>query len=283
MIVIIDSGSTKADWCIIKENQSIAQFSTAGLNPYFTNSEDIKKEVLHTFPPFHDRNGVKKILFFGAGCASNDKKAIINSAFLSLFPLSDIFIESDMFGAAKALFHNDEGIAVILGTGSNSCLWNGQSIIANSPSLGYILGDEGSGAHLGLTLSKRYLNNQLPQELKSLLEDSYPISRDILLENVYRKPFPNRFLAHYTYFLKENSTHPYIKFMVSECFLDFFDKHIKYFNNFNNYKIRFIGSIAFHFQEILEECSLASEIEIDSIIQSPIEKLVQIYSTVKNE
>jgi N-acetylglucosamine kinase-like BadF-type ATPase len=144
--------------------------------------------------------------------------------------------------------------------------------------LGYILGDEGSGAHMGLTLCKKYLNNELPEDIKSLLEDSYPISRDIILDNVYRKPFPNRFLAHYSYFIKESIDHPYIRFMIREIFLEFIDKHIKVFTNFPDYKIRCVGSIAFHFQDILEECSIASEIEFDKIIQSPIDSLVQIYS-----
>jgi len=277
MILVVDSGSTKADWRLINDGQSIASFQTSGLNPYFVSIEDIKRDILHTIPPTFDRNEISKIFFFGAGCATLERKALIKSALLFLFPLSDIEIETDMIGTSKALFNSEKGIAVILGTGSNSCLWNGEAIVSNSPSLGYILGDEGSGAHLGMTLLKKYLNNELPIDLKTMLEDKYPITRDIVLENVYRKPNPNRYLAQYTFFIKENIEHPFMRFLVSECFLEFIDKHVKVFDNYTDLKVRCVGSVAHNFKDILLECSLAGEIDIDLVIQSPIERLVQLY------
>jgi len=277
MILVVDSGSTKADWRLIDEGNLIASFFTAGLNPYFVSTDDVKREVLHAIPPTFDRNEISKIMFYGAGCATIERKAIIKQALTSLFPLSEIEVDTDMIGASKALFNKDNGIAVILGTGSNSCLWNGESIESNSPSLGYILGDEGSGAHLGLTLLKKYLNNQLPADLKTLLEDRYPISRDSILENVYRKPNPNRYLAQYTFFIKETVEHSYIRYLVSECFLEFLDKHVKVFDQYSDRKVRCVGSVAHTFSEILQECALAGEIDIDMIIQSPIDRLVQLY------
>jgi glucosamine kinase len=277
MILVVDSGSTKADWRLIDEGNLIASFYTAGLNPYFVSNDDVKREVLHAIPPTFDRNEISKIMFYGAGCATIERKVIIKQALTSLFPLSEIEVDTDMIGASKALFNKDKGIAVILGTGSNSCLWNGENIEANSPSLGYILGDEGSGAHLGLTLLKKYLNNQLPADLKTLLEDRYPISRDSILENVYRKQNPNRYLAQYTFFIKETVEHSYIRYLVSECFLEFLDKHVKVFDNYSDRKVRCVGSVAHTFNEILQECALAGEIEIDMIIQSPIDRLVQLY------
>jgi len=277
MILVVDSGSTKSDWQIIDNKQVIKSFCTSGLNPYFVTTEDIKREVLHAIPPILDRNVISKTIFFGAGCATNDRKEIIRKALRFLFPLSENIVETDMVGASRALFKNDKGIATILGTGSNSCLWNGDKIESNSPSLGYILGDEGGGAHLGLTLLKRYLNNDLPNDLKTLLEDKYPITRDTVLDSVYRKPNPNRYLAQYTFFIKETVNHPYIRYMVSECFLEFIDKHVKVFDNYSDYKVRCVGSVAFIFKDILLECALASEIDIDIIIQSPIERLVHLY------
>ena len=277
MILVVDSGSTKADWRLIDENHQITGFQTAGLNPYFIKSEDLVKEVSQNFPVTYNKNTIIRIVFFGAGCSTSSKKEILFEGLTYLFPSAHIEIETDMFGASKALFDNQKGISIILGTGSNSCLWNGESIESNSPSLGYILGDEGSGAHLGMTLFKRYLNNELPSDLKTLLEDQYPISRDNILENIYRKPNPNRYLAQYTYFLKDTIHNPYIRFLVSECFLEFIDKHVKVFDNYTDYKVRCVGSVAHHFKDILMECALAGEIEIDKILQSPIDSLVQQY------
>ena len=278
MVLVVDSGSTKADWQIIDNGQRLTSFKTSGMNPYFLNATEIKNEIINAFPLTLLKDAVKRIVFFGAGCSTVEKKNSIASVLTSIFTQSNIEVHTDMFGAAKALFDKEEGIAVILGTGSNSCVWDGESIITTSPSLGYILGDEGSGSHLGLTLIKKYLTNDLPSELKTLFENSYPISREIILENVYRKPNPNRYLAHFTYFLKENISHPYITYLVTDCFLQFFATQIKVFDNFNHKKVRCVGSIAYHFKDLLHECALASEIELDTIIQTPIESLVDIYT-----
>jgi len=276
MILVVDSGSTKADWRLIDDSLNVVDFKTIGLSPFFVTPDIIKREIVTSFPFDVDGTRVEKIYFYGAGCSSDDRKQIIKDGLMSVFSQSIVDVETDMFGAAKALYGNDKGIAAILGTGSNSCLWNGTSIVQGSPSLGFILGDEGSGAHLGMSLVKLYLNNELPLHLKVSFEEQYDVNRNIILDNVYKKPFPNKYLAGFTGFLADNISNPFIVFTITTCFIEFFEKHVKVFQNYKDYPLRCNGSVAFHFKEILLECAMASEIYIDKIIQSPIDELVQI-------
>lgn len=274
MILVVDSGSFKADWRVVDGHSQIKCFKTMGLSPFFVDSDVIFNEVASAFPSDIDKKAVRKIFFYGAGCSSDDRKSIVRNALTRLFPSALVEVETDMFGTAKALFGNEQGIAAILGTGSNSCLWDGSKIVKGSPSLGYILGDEGSGAHLGIALVRLYLNNELPPSLRLLFEEKFSVNRNIILDNVYRKQLPNKYLASFSSFLYEHKHNPFINFTITSCFLDFFTKNVKIYPLYNTQKIRFIGSIAFYFSDILHECALASEMEIDKIIQHPVDDLV---------
>ena len=278
MIALIDSGSTKADWRIFDRAGLIVSCQTVGMNPYFVSSTEVLNIINQCIPVIQKAQNIHEVYFYGAGCGSVDKRNMILTALKQIFPNSIVSVDSDMVGAAKALFGNKTGIAAILGTGANSCLWDGNQIVQNAPSLGYIIGDEGSGAHLGLSLIRKYLHNQLPQDIKTELENKYPVSRDIILENVYKKPNPNRYLAQFTYFIKESIDHQFMKFIVTGCFLEFMEKYIKYYNGYNKYEIGCIGSVAYAFKEIFNECAIASECDVVKIISSPIDELIQIYS-----
>jgi hypothetical protein len=234
----------------------------------------MSEEISGAFPPDIERTLIDKVFFYGAGCSSPERINTVREALLDVFPSCTVAVETDMFGAAKALFAHERGIAAILGTGSNSCLWNGASITRSAPSLGYVLGDEGSGAHLGLSLLKLYLNNELAPGLRHMFEEKFEVSRTIILDNVYRKPFPNRYLASFSPFLLEHQHNPAIHFAISSCFIDFFTKNIKIYPLYRELPLRFVGSIAFYFKDILHECALSNEIVIDQIVQHPADNLV---------
>jgi len=275
MILVVDSGSSKADWRLIEDDGVVFGFQTIGLSPFFVDAERVFQTVESSFPGDKDAASVDKIYFYGAGCSSDDRKKIIIDGLKMYFKSCTIFVETDMYGTAKALFGNDPGIAAILGTGSNTCLWDGSRIVKGSPSLGYVLGDEGSGAHLGISLVKLYLNHELPPNLSKQFEEKYNVNRNVILDNVYRKPQPNKYLANFTGFLVEHKSNPFIIFTVTSCFLDFFGKQVKIYPSYAEYKIRFIGSVAYYFSDVLHECALASEMSIDKIVQHPVDDLVK--------
>lgn len=277
MILIADSGSTKTDWRLISEKEEVKSVSTPGINPFYQTEEEIENQISTLLYPELMGFSVKKIFFYGAGCAFEDKKQIVKNAISVSFPKAQIEIEFDLLAAARGLFLKEKGIACILGTGSNSCFYDGKNIIHNVSPLGFILGDEGSGAVLGKKFAADCLKNQLPEKLKDKFLKQYDLTPAQIIESVYKKPFPNRFLAQFTRFLSENIAEPSIYNIVFDSFTEFFTRNIMQYNNYKDYPVCFIGSIAYYFKDVLEVAANELDIQIGIIYQSPMPGLIKYH------
>lgn len=273
MILIADSGSTKTDWRLILNKDEIGQAKTIGFNPYYQGTEEIAKELQENLLP-QLSTSPSEIYFYGSGCSNEEKSNIVSNALKSVFPKAEkIIVNHDLLAAARALCNNEEGIACILGTGSNSCLYNGKEIVANKPSLGYILGDEGSGATLGKKIVVGYLNKDLPKHLCEKFEKRYKTHKDEILDHVYRKPYPNRYLASFSQFLFHNLSDPYIYKLVYTSFEEFFIRNVYKYENYRNFKIHFVGSIAFYYSNILRQVANDQGLHVKNILETPISGL----------
>jgi N-acetylglucosamine kinase-like BadF-type ATPase len=269
MILIADSGSSKTEWRYINSDGQIAQFRTEGLNPYFNSREKIY-QVLANLSKNIPFQTLEQVYFYGAGCADKDNQAKISTIFKELASQADIFIETDLLGAARALCGRQTGIACILGTGSNSCLSENGNIKLQSPSNGVWLGDEGSGAYLGKRLIIDYLNGDLPQGITEKFEKRYTHRRNEIIDAVYRQPQPNKYLAQYSQFILHTLAHPYSYQLVFDSFTLFFQKTVARYPEYKNYKVHFTGSIAFYFSNVLRKVAENQEITLGYITETPI-------------
>ncbi len=273
MILIADSGSTKTDWRLIDENKKIHQYATQGINPYFQSSDEIaaiiQKELI---PQLESQisHPISHIYFYGAGCSAFSKKEIVKNALAQNFPAAEIEVNSDLLGAARALCGSKPGIAAILGTGSNTCYYDGKNIAENISSLGFILGDEGSGAHIGKTFIQAYLNKEMPEDLAARFHEKYKLNLDDILDAVYKKPMPNRFLASFSRFIYQNLKEQFVIDLAAGCFEQFFDKHICKYKNHREMQLSCTGSVAFYYSNILRAVAAKKNISIDKIIETPI-------------
>lgn len=273
MILIADSGSTKTDWRLIDENKRIHQFVTQGINPYFHSSEQIvsmlKAELLLQ-PNFPTLNFELSTFFYGAGCRVADKKKIVADAISEVFPKSTIEINTDILGAAHSLCGKNAGIAAILGTGANTCYYDGKKIVENRTSAGFILGDEGSGAHIGKTFIQAFLNDELPKDLSDRFTARFKLSKDDILDAVYKQPMPNRFLASFSKFIFQNIKEQFVVDLVANCFNQFFDKHICKYEKHKELKLSCTGSVAFYYSNILRAVAANKGVNIETITETPI-------------
>jgi N-acetylglucosamine kinase-like BadF-type ATPase len=276
MILIADSGSTKTHWCVLDNSEVLKHIFTKGINPFYQSEVEISREIEINLMPELKNFNINKIYFYGAGCSFPEKKLLVSSALGSHFKDVRIEVESDLLGAARALFADNKGIACILGTGSNSCLYDGKTIIENVSPLGFILGDEGSGAVLGKTLIADCLKNQLSPKLKDKLLNEYKLTPAIILENVYKQAFPNRFLAKLTPFLLEHINEPSIFNIVYDSFDAFFVRNVMQYD-LENIKVGFVGSVAFYFHDTLEIVASERGIVVSEIVQSPMNGLIEYY------
>lgn len=272
MLLIADSGSTKTDWRLIDDERKIHQLQTQGFNPFFQDSADISKileeEFFKQMPPNVNLKGVN-IFFYGAGCSSESKCRIVENGLTKVFPGSKIEVHHDLLAAARATCGKKPGIAAIMGTGSNSCWYDGNEIVQNIPALGFILGDEGSGAHLGKTFIQDYLNKEVPESISNRFYERFKLSREDILDAVYKKPFPNRFLAGFSKFIYQNLKEQYMFDLASSCFNQFFDKHVCKYEVHKELKLNIVGSVGFYFSNIIRKIAQVKGVEIDKIIESP--------------
>ena len=278
MILIADSGSTSTNWVLVEHGKSIQSLFTPGINPFYQTPEEIAGEIA-TLTLNVKPSSVKAIYFYGAGCVA-DKIEMVKQAIAQSFTQSQIYVESDLVAAARGLLQHEAGIACILGTGSNSCFYDGKNIVSNVSPLGFILGDEGSGAVLGKKFIADCLKNQLPEELKNKFLATFGLTANDIINHVYRKPFPNRYLAQFTPFLAENMAEPAIYNLIFDSFTDFFVRNVMQYPNFEEYPISFVGSIAYYFKDILEVVAFELGITLGEIKQSPLEGLVAFHSTL---
>ena len=278
MILIADSGSTNTTWCLAEKGSPVNQITTSGINPYFQTEEEIREVIARELDPYIKDHSIKAIYYYGAGCAFGEQQLILKEILSSFVPTC-IEVSTDLLGAARSLCGREAGIVCILGTGSNSCFYDGRSIIKNVSPLGYILGDEGGGAVLGKLLVGDCLKNQLPKHLSEKFLDQYQLTPSLLLENVYKKPFPNRFLAKFSCFLEENIQEEAIYSLVHQSFCSFFTRNVMQYDNYQTYPIHFIGSVAYHFRHVLLDAAAFFNLSICSIEQSPVNGLLAYHTT----
>lgn len=284
MHLIADSGSTKTDWCLCNKGSVVLNIQTQGINPYHQTEEAIEEVLREELLPQLTResqltaHSSTSIVFYGSGCANATACNRIKEALFKVLDTEDVTVHSDLLGAARALCGHEEGIACVLGTGSNSCLYNGKEIIANTPPLGYILGDEGSSAVLGRRLVGDCLKNQLPEALRDEFLAEYQLTQEIILEKVYRQPLANRFLASLTPFLSKHKEVPEVHKLLVESFVDFFVRNVKQYRR-PWLPIHFVGSIANAFSAELKVAAESLGMELGTIMQSPIEGLVKYHGS----
>ncbi len=269
MILIADSGGSKTDWRLIHKDGTIAQASSPGFNPYYQPIEDLKKNVQEVLLP--KINGqVGKIFFYGAGVSSVKNQLTIKSAFLEFFPEAHIEIGWDLLAAARALCGHEPGIACIMGTGSNSCLYDGSKIIDNVANLGWILADEGSGANIGRKFLVDYLRKKMPEKLAAHFHQRFPLTREEFLEKVYQQEKPSAFLASFAKFIFQHLDEKYCYKLIYDSFAEFYENNVMKYDNYQNLKVHFTGSIAFYFSDILRQVANDKGITVKNILEGPI-------------
>lgn len=274
-ILIADSGATKTDWNLTKDGETVQRFPGKGISPVFQTEEEIAEEIrMHVYPLLKNSD-ISRIYFYGAGCIP-EKTALVQNAIRQSFPIDTIHVYSDLVAAAHSLCGHEAGIACILGTGSNSCQWDGSTIVKQISPLGFILGDEGSGAVLGKHLVGDLLKNQISEKLKMAFLNEYGLTPALIIDKVYRQPFPNRFLASLSPFLLKHIDDPCIHRIVADSFSAFFERNVMQYDYQNN-KVNFVGSIAWYFSDSLKKVAAKKGIEIGKIAQSPMPGLVNYY------
>lgn len=270
MILISDSGSTKTDWRLLLNNSQIEQVKTLGFSPRFQQSEEIYSEIKEKLLPAITED-VSEVYFYGAGCSTEQAINIVQSALKKAFPQAEIHVSEDMIAAARALCGNEPGIACILGTGSNSCFYDGEKITGSQPNLGFILGDEGSAGYMGKRLVVDYIHSELPANLEEKFRKRFNnLTRDEVVDNVYNKPMPSRYLASFTKFIFDNLKDPYCYQLAYSSFENFFDKTICKYPDYQKYKVHFVGSIAFYYSGILRQVANDKGVTLKNILESPI-------------
>lgn len=277
-ILIADSGSTKTEWVLVnQEGQEF--FKSDGLNPYFRTHGQLSEAIKNGVKNSLKNTQVDEIFFYGSGSGNESRKAILQNAIRENFPESEIHIESDMLGAAIACFGKKEGVACIMGTGSNSCVYDGEKIVKSIPSLGFVFGDEGSGGYFGKRILNAYYYKTMPEDLRNALEETSDMSLESVLHKIYEEPQANRFVASFSKILGDYRDHPFIKNMVRKGFEAFADKQLGYFEESKEKEIGFVGSIASVYQEILEKVLSERGMDLSIVVRKPLDRLVDFHTS----
>lgn len=273
MLLVADSGSSKADWILTLSDTETIPFRTSGINPFFLSEKDIIKIFQNTpeIQPYTDQ--VKEIYFFGAGCSSPDRREHISNALSKVFKNAFVSVDIDIIASIYATTGNSKGICCIIGTGSNITYFDGSKIHESKHGLGYILGDEGSGTWLGKQLITSCLYGTMPAVLSESFNKKYKIDKESIIRHVYQEPAPNFYLASFAPFLSEHISHPFIIDILKKGFSEFIETNIKSYPDYRLQTCHFVGSIAYHFSDILKELCTANEIKVGKILKHPIEEL----------
>lgn len=278
MILIADSGSTKTSWILTDGKKVKQNIQTSGYNPYYYQGEGLLNTIRTELSPQLRNSNIYSIFFYGSGCSSVANCSTVKQALAQLFPDSQIAVNHDLYGAALALLHNDEGIACILGTGSNSCYWDGYKIISNVPSVGYLLGDEGSGTYIGKLILKGILEEKAPIEIRKRFYDEHNTTFEGVLFNIYNEVNPNRFISKVSMFAKRNTNNQWVRSTIKQSFIDFIENQIVQYTNYQNLKVSFTGSVAHYYKNILLEACNEYNITTDIILKDPIEGLFNYHT-----
>ena len=276
MKLIAESGSTRTEWALVEDNHLVQRVFTEGLNPFFQTRREISRSVRLGLPESFFKKKLVQVYYYGAGCSSYEKKNILGASLVAQFK-TPIQVESDLLAAARGLFKCEAGIACILGTGSNSCFYDGKIIVKNVKAAGYILGDEGSGAVLGKLFLADLLKGLAPKELANEFHEKFRISVNDVMESVYNLPFPNRFLGTIAYFLGDYMDNEYVYNLLTNNLRSFFNRNVCQYD-YINYPIRFVGSLAYAYPDILQEVAQEFGVEIDVIEETPMNGLIEFHS-----
>lgn len=274
--LIADSGSTKAEWRLLDGKKS-KKIITQGISPYFLSAQQIQSLLEKELKPKVKNSLPEEIHYYGTGCSNPENVKAVKTALQNVFGKVKISVDHDLMGAARALCGNESGVACILGTGSNSCYYNGRRIVKNSPGLGFILGDEGSGAYLGRKVVQHFLYNTFDPDLMDRFNAKYNTNAVEILEAVYKGPLPNRYLAGFAAFLAENRGHYMIENIIEDSFNDFFFNHLYKYKESWTHPIHFIGSIAYGFKDVLKDMCGNYELQLGRVLKQPMDGLVKYH------
>ncbi|AIM36219.1 N-acetylglucosamine kinase [Sphingobacterium sp. ML3W] len=278
MIIIADGGSTKTNWCLLDDSNKKIYFNTEGYNPYFVDSEYIVNSLRKGLPNDLPLEDIKEVNYYGAGVHNKEKADIVVKAIQEVFPKAQVEVGHDLLAAARALLGKESGFAAILGTGTNSCIYDGNEITYNIDSCAYILGDEGSGSYIGKKLLTDYIRDLMPQDVRKVFYDTYKITPDEIMDAVYTKPLANRFCASFSKFVYDNNVNiEYTRAIVDDAFEAFFRNLVSKYPNYQDYTFNCIGSVGYNFRNVLEEKAQQYGMKVGKILRSPIDDLVQFH------
>jgi len=277
MILIAESGSTKTDWVLVGQNNNLSYFKTIGFNPFFHASEFIAEEIKSNSDLNAFSSKVTRVYFYGAGCSSKNMSSIIQKGLKQVFNNADISVDHDLLACAYATYEGEPSISCILGTGSNSCYFDGENLIEEVPAIAYVLGDEGSGSYYGKKLLRDYLYNLLPLNIKEELEKQLGISKSIIFENVYMKPHANVYLASFMKFINTQYHTDYVVNMIEHGMEEFIKIHVCCYPNYKNVKTHFIGSISKIFERELKKAAELHDVKLGNIVRKPVDNLVHYH------
>ncbi|NCI46868.1 N-acetylglucosamine kinase [Sediminibacterium soli] len=275
-ILIADSGATKCEWRLIGKDGK-KSIVTQGISPYFLTGDQIHALLQKELLPKLKNLSVKKVFFYGTGLSNKENAGTVQKVLKKVFAGAAVEVQTDLVGAARALSGKTKGIVCILGTGSNSCYYDGKKIVKNSPGLGYVLGDEGSGAYLGKKVVQYYLYNTFDEDLLNRFEKKFQVSKVEILDRVYKQPLANRYLASFAIFLAENRGHYMIENIIEDGLNDFFFTHLYKYRETWTLPIHFIGSIAFGFRDVLKELCQSYELDLGKVVKTPIQGLIDYH------
>ncbi|APD06121.1 hypothetical protein UJ101_00582 [Flavobacteriaceae bacterium UJ101] len=278
MIAIVDSGSTKSDWIVLeKEGTEVFRTNTIGFNPYFISSEDIIQELKKSESLMEVADSLTHIFFYGAGCSAPHLNKVVKNALTTVFPKTKSIVDHDLLAAAYAAYNGKPAVVCILGTGSNSCYFDGNTLREETPSLAFILGDEGSGNNLGKRLLQAYFLKKMPKHLRRAFDERYGITIDDLNENVYKNKFANKYLASFSRFVADHKYEPFIQKLVYESLREFFVNQVLPYPEARSSEINFIGSVAYYYEETLKSVAAEFHLNIGVVVRKPIDSLVQYH------
>ena len=277
-ILIADSGSTKCDWLAITEHgQELGEFHTMGFNPYFHDADLVEREMRNNSQAMAMADSVDRVYFYGAGSSSPELCAVIAEGLRRVFPGALVHVGHDLDGAAYSTYTGEPAVTCILGTGSNSCMFDGEVVREEVPALAYILGDEGSGSWFGKKLLASFLYHKLPQAIHDDFAEQYGLDKLSITKRVYQEPNANVFLASFMTFLGRHKTHPFIEAWLDEGFKAFLDVHVACFDGAKEMPVHFVGSVAYHFQDALKKACADRGYRVGNIIKKPIDGLAQYH------
>lgn len=279
MILIADSGSTKTTWCLVENLENVVEFTTEGYNPNYVSQAYIVSSLRTALPQSINWDRVQHVYFYGAGC-SEKYYNFMRVALQQVFVNAEIEVAMDLLASARALLGHKAGFAAILGTGTNSCLYDGEYVTYNIDSLGFILGDEGSGGYIGKKILVDYIRGNMPVEIYKLFKATYHLNSNDIIEQVYTKSMPNRYCASFCQFISAYQ-HPYLRKIVRDAFVSFFENIVCHYPDYSNYTLNCVGSVGFYFKELLAEVAIEYDMDLGVIIPCPMKKLVYYHLKLK--